>query len=75
MNYNQAREIAPFLSEVERYFAKDRCIVVDDGSNDGSAEIAEKMGFRTLRHPANVGVGAAIRTGFGTASRRAIAGP
>jgi len=38
--------------------------VVDDGSTDATGEVAEKAGARVLRHPANQGKGAAIRTGL-----------
>src|SRR5258708_30997452 len=38
--------------------------VVDDGSTDATAELAEKAGARVLRHPINRGKGAAIRTGL-----------
>ena len=44
-------------------------IVVDDGSRDGTAALAaaaasRRDGVRLLRHPANRGLGAALRTGF-----------
>lgn len=39
-------------------------IVVDDGSRDGTAEIARAAGAVVLRHPVNRGKGAALRTGM-----------
>lgn len=49
-------------------------IVVDDGSTDGTAEAAEAMpGTRVIRHPANRGYGAAIKTGFRAASFELLA--
>lgn len=43
-------------------------IVVDDGSKDRTAEIAESIdGLRLIRHPKNKGYGAALKTGFGHA--------
>jgi dolichol-phosphate mannosyltransferase len=51
-------------------------IVVDDGSNDGTAAVlqewAERGDIRLLRHPCNLGKGAAERTALGQA-RGAIA--
>jgi hypothetical protein len=38
--------------------------VVDDGSTDATAEVAEKAGARVVKHPINRGKGAAIRTGL-----------
>jgi isopenicillin-N N-acyltransferase-like protein len=38
--------------------------VVDDGSTDATADLAERAGTRVLRHPNNQGKGAAIRTGL-----------
>lgn len=64
VNYNQIQEIEKFLEKVPRHFDLKHCLVVDDGSNDGSREIAEKMGFKVEAHPKNAGVGAAIRTGI-----------
>jgi glycosyltransferase involved in cell wall biosynthesis len=47
-------------------------IVVDDGSQDGSAALLERMkgaypNLRVIRHPVNRGYGAALRSGFDAA--------
>ena len=39
-------------------------IVVDDGSTDGSGEIAERRGLRVIHHPYNIGNGAAVKSGI-----------
>ena len=44
-------------------------IVVDDGSSDATAEVAAQAGAVVLRLPTNLGVGAALRTGFRVALR------
>jgi dolichol-phosphate mannosyltransferase len=62
-NYNQVKEIENFLDRCEQYFPKDQTVVVDDCSTDGSDEIARKRGFIVIRHPQNMGTGAAIRSG------------
>ena len=41
-----------------------RVIVVDDGSQDKTAEIAKLAGAKVLVHPQNQGKGAALKTGF-----------
>jgi len=41
-----------------------RPIVVDDGSTDGTAGIARGRGALVVSHPANRGLGAAVRTGL-----------
>lgn len=39
-------------------------LVVDDGSADRTSELAHEAGAIVARHPFNLGVGAALRTGF-----------
>src|SRR5205823_3973221 len=45
-------------------------VVVDDGSRDGSAEIARRAGAEVICHPRRRGKGAAIRTGIAAARER-----
>ncbi len=63
-NFNQVVEIGNVLSRLEKNWPQNDCVVVDDGSSDGSREVAKKMGFVTLEHDKNRGIGAAIRTGI-----------
>ncbi|HEX2700600.1 MAG TPA: glycosyltransferase family 2 protein [Acidimicrobiales bacterium] len=43
-------------------------VVVDDGSTDATGEVAAAAGGVVVRHPFNLGVGAAVRTGLRYAS-------
>jgi hypothetical protein len=45
-------------------------LVVDDGSRDGTARVAREHGVPVLCHPFNLGVGAALQTGFRWAVER-----
>ncbi|MFX1487136.1 MAG: glycosyltransferase family 2 protein [Promethearchaeota archaeon] len=54
-------EVIRGLSELELNL---KIHVIDDGSVDGTAESAMKAGAMVLRHPANLGQWAALRTGF-----------
>src|SRR5262244_4399004 len=45
-------------------------LVVDDGSRDGSAEIARRAGAEVIRHPRRRGKGEAILTGIAAARER-----
>jgi len=61
-SYNESKTIG---SLVERVRAKDLdVVVVDDGSIDRTAEIAEESGAYLLRHRKNLGKGASLKDGF-----------
>lgn len=49
-------------------------IVVDDGSDDGTAECIADLPVTLLRHPQRMGKGASLRDGFREALRRGYAG-
>ncbi|UNX55728.1 glycosyltransferase family 2 protein [Georgenia sp. TF02-10] len=60
--YNEASIIGAVVAEARERFAHVLC--VDDGSTDGSAERARLAGAVVVRHPVNLGQGAALQTGF-----------
>ncbi len=63
--YNEARHIAATLRSMPAYV--DRVVVVDDGSRDDTSARAQAVGdprVTVLRHPDNLGVGAALSTGY-----------
>ncbi|MGC8786381.1 MAG: glycosyltransferase family 2 protein [Anaerolineae bacterium] len=60
--YNEERFIGSVVLQSRKYV--DAVIVVDDGSSDATAEIAEAAGAIVIRHPQNLGKGAALNTGF-----------
>jgi glycosyltransferase involved in cell wall biosynthesis len=61
--YNAAAFIEPVLAAISRHIPAPNIIVVDDGSIDGTALAAKRSGARVIRHEANRGKGAALRTG------------
>ncbi len=60
--YNEAAVIGDVVRRSRASFPNVVC--VDDGSRDGSAEVAEAAGAVVVRHPVNLGQGAALQTGF-----------
>lgn len=68
--YNEKETIATVLQETRDAFSFADMIVVDDGSEDETASIAEAAGTMVIRHPFNLGYGAALQTGFRFAVRR-----
>jgi dolichol-phosphate mannosyltransferase len=60
---NEAGKIGRTIQKVPPGVVDD-VLVVDDYSTDGTADEAAALGARVIRHPRNMGVGAAIRTGI-----------
>lgn len=59
---NAAPSIGRIVAECRQQ--SDSVVVVDDGSIDGTGDIARQAGAVVLRHEVNRGKGAALKTGF-----------
>ncbi len=66
--YNEEKYIGSLVLLAKRY--ADKVIVVDDGSTDGTAEIAGLAGAVVIRHEQNQGKGVAIQSIFAEARKR-----
>jgi polyprenyl-phospho-N-acetylgalactosaminyl synthase len=66
--FNEAAVIGEVVADLCSVF--DHVVCVDDGSKDGTGEIALRAGAHLLRHPINLGQGAAIQTGVEYARRQ-----
>ena len=67
--YQEAENIRHALTRVREVVPEAHVLVVDDGSPDGTADLADEVGrefgqIHVLRRPAKAGLGPAYRAGF-----------
>src|SRR5690554_5320531 len=65
---NEAAAIGATLASIRQYYPDAELIVVNDGSTDNTAQVAEAAGARVVHHPYSKGNGAAIKSGARAAS-------
>jgi len=66
--YNTAQSISYVIAKAKLY--SDEVVVIDDGSRDGTFEIAKTAGARVIRHKVNLGYGEAIKSSFKYAKKQ-----
>jgi glycosyltransferase involved in cell wall biosynthesis len=66
--FNEGAVIGEVITQLRSMFT--RVVCVDDGSSDDTATIALSTGAHVVRHPVNLGQGAAIQTGVEYARRQ-----
>jgi len=67
--YNEEQRLPGTLAQIERYLEKSHCefaeiVVVNDGSTDKTAAIADAAGARVLQNPGNRGKGYSVKHGM-----------
>jgi len=73
MAFNEVENLEEAVAEIsgtlEHIPGQHEILIVDDGSNDGTGELADRLStrhpiLRVIHHPENRGLGGAYRTGF-----------
>lgn len=62
--YNEEATIGNLVTKIKAIDSDLKIYVIDDGSTDNTAINAQEHGAEVVRHPINLGGGAAIRTGL-----------
>lgn len=68
--YNEAANISRVIQSIYEHAPDVDVLVVNDGSRDGTAYLAEAAQAQVVSHPFNMGYGAACQTGFKYAYRK-----
>jgi glycosyltransferase involved in cell wall biosynthesis len=70
---NEAKAIGDVVATARAEYPDAEIIVVDDGSDDGTGNIAEQAGATIVRHPESLGNGAAVKSGARAAQGEILA--
>jgi len=62
--YNEDKSIGGLVSRIKTCYPDFDVIVIDDGSIDNTADVAQAAGAKVYSHPYNIGNGAAIKSGI-----------
>jgi glycosyltransferase involved in cell wall biosynthesis len=69
---NAAKSVGPIIAEAKKYVGI--VVLIDDGSSDGTGDVARDAGAIVIRHDVNRGKGGALKSGFLWALDRGLDG-
>lgn len=67
--FDEAETIGAVIPQLRSLYPLAEILVVDDGSTDETAAVAQACGAQVVRHPYNKGNGASVKTGLRNATR------
>ena len=76
--YNEEKSIGNTIKEIQKVMKKNKIyknseiIVVNDGSTDNTAKVAEKFGAVVINNPSNQGYGFSLKRGIKQAKNETI---
>jgi glycosyltransferase involved in cell wall biosynthesis len=68
--FDEAENIAEVLRQTRERAGDFDVVVIDDASRDATSQVARSEGATVVRHPFNMGYGAALQTGYRLALRQ-----
>src|SRR3954451_12023530 len=68
--YNEEGSLGSVIEEIHSADPELEIVVVNDGSTDATAKVAEAAGVAVVSLPFNVGIGGAVQTGYQYALER-----
>jgi len=68
--YNEEESLPGVIDDLRKHIPTADVVVVNDGSRDATARIAQDMGVKTLDLPFNLGIGGAVQAGYVYAERQ-----
>ena len=62
--YNEEESLAQVIANVRAVVPVANIVVIDDGSHDATPQVGQNAGAHVITLPYNLGIGAAMQTGF-----------
>jgi glycosyltransferase involved in cell wall biosynthesis len=67
--YNEEMNIEGVIADLNKHYSGIDFLVINDGSRDATAKVAGRCGVKVISLPFNLGIGAAMQTGYKYAER------